>query len=125
MYGGICNRGVVSGMNSGGPERNESADQGRIWGDFEPTVIRYLAVKRRYAPSVDYLGRGEPIKESIAYVPYSGNNKTPSLQYSGKHFAHTQILTERRRKALEMTDTLLKLIAKAAIMGLRRIPKNG
>ena len=58
-------------------------------------------------------------------LPYSGNNKTPSLQYSGKHFAHTQILTERRRKALEMTDTLLKLIAKAAIMGLRRIPKNG
>ncbi len=33
--------------------------------------------------------------------------------------------TRRSRSALLITDTLLKLIAAAAIMGLSRMPKNG
>jgi hypothetical protein len=38
---------------------------------------------------------------------------------------HAYNLTLRRRNALVMTLTLLKLMAAAAKMGLSRIPKNG
>src|SRR6266699_2528140 len=37
----------------------------------------------------------------------------------------SQILARRSRSALPITDTELKLIAAAASIGLRRIPKNG
>lgn len=36
-----------------------------------------------------------------------------------------QILVLRRRSALPITETELKLMAAAAIIGLRRIPKKG
>ena len=36
-----------------------------------------------------------------------------------------QILAARSRKALDMTETELRLMAAAAIMGLSRIPKTG
>lgn len=39
--------------------------------------------------------------------------------------AQSQILATRRRSALPITDTELKLMAAAAIMGLKRIPKVG
>jgi hypothetical protein len=39
--------------------------------------------------------------------------------------AQSQILATRRRSALPITDTELKLMAAAAIMGLNRIPKVG
>lgn len=41
----------------------------------------------------------------------------------GLRFRHIE--TFRRRKALPITETELKLIAAAAIIGLNRIPKNG
>jgi hypothetical protein len=39
--------------------------------------------------------------------------------------AQSQILAARSRSALPITDTELKLMAAAAIMGLKRIPKVG
>jgi len=39
--------------------------------------------------------------------------------------SHLYSLAWRRRRALVMTDTELKLIAAAAKMGLSRMPKNG
>src|SRR5262249_22246864 len=44
-----------------------------------------------------------------------------SLHYSTKRHMRTR----RKRRALPITDTELKLIAAAASMGLSRIPKNG
>jgi hypothetical protein len=40
-------------------------------------------------------------------------------------FGGVHTLARRRRKALPITETELKLIAAAAIIGLSRTPKNG
>jgi hypothetical protein len=43
----------------------------------------------------------------------------------GSHPFPLQILARRRRSAFAMTETELKLMAAAAIMGLRRMPVRG
>ena len=45
--------------------------------------------------------------------------------FSSKPSDYTENLTARRRSALVISDTELKLIAAAAIMGLSSSPKNG
>ena len=52
------------------------------------------------------------------------------LRYSGRAGGVAEVAsryssTRRRRRALPMTDTELRLIAALAIIGLSRMPKNG
>jgi hypothetical protein len=60
-------------------------------------------------------------------VSYFNRNHFHSVNsvYSVVKISSFQISVFRKRNALRMTETEEKLIAAPAIMGLRRIPKNG
>ena len=58
-------------------------------------------------------------------LPHSYPGHCPGLQFDNAFGVNLHSLTPRKRRALAMTETELKLIAAAASMGLNSRPKNG
>ena|SRR5437667_11189939 len=58
-------------------------------------------------------------------LPHSYPGHCPGLQFDNAFGVNLHSLTPRKRRALAMTETELKLMAAAASMGLNSRPKNG
>jgi hypothetical protein len=69
--------------------------------------------------------RGISMLTSSCTLFTSRSNSRASPLVPNASASQSQILATRRRSALPITDTELKLMAAAATMGLKRIPKVG
>ncbi len=68
---------------------------------------------------------GVPRRVKLWYGPRANYFKSHSTTPRTREEVSLQIRAPRNRSALAITDTELKLIAAAAIIGLSRMPKKG